>query len=195
MDEPATLPSQPYPPPPRHLQSSFPEFHHHNHSSLASHLDPNLDDAFSSQFTSQLDDSSNGQLLHPFGQQRNNQPNFQESNSPRFQEIRSNAGSLSQNSPKHAFHGQPGQFGVLMPLSQPLPQQDAIDRMQREDTILLPENATEKKEGHFSNMKCIPNPPNLEMWRERLFYVNETITMSEDEYVVSIIFYAAPAKL
>ena len=195
MDEPsATIPSQPYPPPPRHLQSSFPGFHHHNHSPLASQLDPSLqnldhDDAFSSHFTGQLDDTDNGQLLHPgnpFGQ-RNNQPNFQESNTPRFQEIRPNAGAVSQQSSKHAYHGQPGQFGVLMPLSQPLlPQPNALDRIQHEDSMVqVPESMSEKKEGHFSNMKSIPNPPDLDGWRERLFHVNETITMTEDEYVAS----------
>ena len=197
MDEPsATIPSQPYPPPPRHLQSSFPGFHHHNHSSLASQLDPSLqnldhDDAFSSHFAGQLDDTGNGQLLHsgnPFGQ-RNNQPNFQESNPPRFQEIRSNAGAIPQQSSKHAYHGQPGQFGVLMPLSQPLlPQPNALDRVQHEDSMVqMPESMSEKKEGHFSNMKSIPNPPDLEEWRKRLFHVNETITMTEDEYIASTV--------
>ena len=197
MDEPsATIPSQPYPPAPRHLPSQFPVpvsgFHPHSHHPLPSQLDPSLDDAFSSHFTGQLDDSSNGQLLHPgnsFGQ-RNNQQTFQESDSPRFQEIRSSTGPLSHQSPNHVFHGQPGQFGVLMPLLQPLQsQQDPLDRIHHEDAMVhVPENANDKKEGHFANMKSIPNPPNLESWRERLFHVNETITMSEEEYVKLVVF-------
>ena len=39
-------------------------------------------------------------------------------------------------------------------------------------------------EGHFSNMKMIPDPPNLEEWKKKLFDVDEIITMTEDEYVV-----------
>ncbi|DAA75653.1 TPA_exp: Uncharacterized protein A8136_1375 [Trichophyton benhamiae CBS 112371] len=37
-------------------------------------------------------------------------------------------------------------------------------------------------EGHFKNMKCIPNPPDLQKWREKLFNVEDTIVLSEEEF-------------
>lgn len=39
--------------------------------------------------------------------------------------------------------------------------------------------------GHLQGMKLIPNPPDLEYWRNRLFHVDEVITMSEEQYVIS----------
>ncbi|KAF3481428.1 uncharacterized protein GIQ15_04187 [Arthroderma uncinatum] len=37
-------------------------------------------------------------------------------------------------------------------------------------------------DGHFKNMKSIPNPPDLEKWREKLFNVEDTIVLSEEEF-------------
>lgn len=45
---------------------------------------------------------------------------------------------------------------------------------------------TPDKQGssHFGGgMKLVPNPPDLDAWRERLFNVNETITLTEEQYV------------
>jgi hypothetical protein len=33
-------------------------------------------------------------------------------------------------------------------------------------------------------MKLVPDPPDLEYWREKLFNVDETITLTEDQYVL-----------
>lgn len=51
----------------------------------------------------------------------------------------------------------------------------------------LPGNATASTSfaGQLQGMKLIPNPPDLEYWRERLFNVDDVITMSEEKYVVS----------
>jgi glutathione S-transferase len=38
--------------------------------------------------------------------------------------------------------------------------------------------------GHFSGMKLIENPPDLAQWRERLFNVDDTITLTEEEFQV-----------
>lgn len=37
--------------------------------------------------------------------------------------------------------------------------------------------------GQLQGMRLVPDPPNLEYWRQRLFHVDEMITLSEDEYV------------
>ena len=186
MEEPtSSIPPQPFPNGPQHLQTTFPEFHHHDHPSLASQLDPSLqnlnpEDTYAPQFTS-LDSHSNGPLLH------NGNPFGRASDQPRFQEVRSHMGPPSQRQPSHPFQ-QAGQFGVLLPRTvmvehAPL-QHNAFDRLQQEDaTTHVPEQNNEKKEGHFANMKNVPNPPNLAEWRERLFNVNDTVTMTEDECV------------
>lgn len=51
----------------------------------------------------------------------------------------------------------------------------------------LPGDATASTSfaGQLQGMKLIPNPPDLEYWRERLFNVDEVITMTEEQYVVS----------
>lgn len=39
--------------------------------------------------------------------------------------------------------------------------------------------------GELQGFKLIPNPPHLDYWRDRLFNVDEMITLSEEEYVDS----------
>ncbi|CAI7637232.1 unnamed protein product [Penicillium pancosmium] len=36
--------------------------------------------------------------------------------------------------------------------------------------------------GQLQGMRLVPDPPNLEYWRDRLFHVDEIITLSEDEF-------------
>lgn len=45
-----------------------------------------------------------------------------------------------------------------------------------------PHGGNEEGGGHFSGMKLVENPPDLDHWRERLFNVDETITLTEDEF-------------
>ena len=35
--------------------------------------------------------------------------------------------------------------------------------------------------GQFQGLKLIPNPPNLQEWREKLFHVDEMITLTEEQ--------------
>lgn len=42
------------------------------------------------------------------------------------------------------------------------------------------DSGEEKTNGH-NNEKLVENPPDLEKWRQRLFDVDETITLSEEE--------------
>jgi len=41
------------------------------------------------------------------------------------------------------------------------------------------------KHGQFEGLKLIPDPPNLESWRGKLFHVDDSITLTEEEYVCS----------
>ena len=43
-------------------------------------------------------------------------------------------------------------------------------------------NTTSEGGSHFTGMKLVPDPPNLQVWRERLFDVQGTLTLTEDEF-------------
>ena len=79
-----------------------------------------------------------------------------------------------------------GQFGVLSPHPQLLPQHlnhdEQLGRLQHE-LDLRPAQAEDggNTSGHFSGMRMVPNPPNLEEWRKRLFDVDDTIDLTEEE--------------
>lgn len=79
-----------------------------------------------------------------------------------------------------------GQFGVLSPHPQLLPQHlnhdERLGRLQHE--LDLPPTAVTDggtTAGHFSDLKIVPNPPALEEWRQKLFDVGDVIALTEDE--------------
>ncbi|MCJ1357205.1 MAG: hypothetical protein MMC33_007201 [Icmadophila ericetorum] len=165
----------------RHLHNNtFPGFHSHNSPSIGSHLDPHLqsldDDAFSAHFGTQLEQASNGHLLGV------DNAFTQTNDQPRFQEIRSHMDPPPPRRSKSNFQ-QAGQFGILMPRSQASLRGPQQQEEQDDSLPQMPEQTGgEKQEGHFANMKMVPNPPDLEEWRQKLFEVNETITMTEDQF-------------
>ncbi|KAM5470208.1 putative glutathione transferase [Microsporum audouinii] len=63
----------------------------------------------------------------------------------------------------------------------PLPQ-NMIPHFQTPTHPNIPQAGSSIGEGHFKNMKSIPNPPDLQKWREKLFNVEDTIVMSEEEF-------------
>ena len=78
-----------------------------------------------------------------------------------------------------------GQFGVLTPHPQHLNQghshNGGLEGLSN-DLALRPTTGTGgDTDGHFSNMKIIPDPPNLDVWRHRLFDVDDPITLTEEE--------------
>lgn len=54
----------------------------------------------------------------------------------------------------------------------------------------LGEDAPSKSGSYFKGLKVIANPPDLEFWREKLFNVDETITLSEEQYAVVVSTYS-----
>ena len=78
-----------------------------------------------------------------------------------------------------------GQFGVLTPNNV---QHNSISRLQQEESVLeSPEGSDQKSNGHLPTDKLVMDPPNLEEWRKKLFDVDETITLSEEEYAKSMV--------
>lgn len=78
-----------------------------------------------------------------------------------------------------AQQAQDNGMALLQSASQPF-QQATYDGLTADAT------ASTSFAGQLQGMKLIPNPPDLEYWRNRLFHVDEVITMSEEQYVHSL---------
>lgn len=176
------------------------------HSNLASQQDIALDDF---QFDPQL--ANEPQLQHPQRANAYESSPFDgpRPHQSRFQEIRSNPpvssppsnnvfdpsnagvfGILTRTRRQQSTDVGRGQFGVLTPPTHPqshllhphLNHDEQLGRLQHElDLRPAPVTDGGTTEGHFSNMKMIPDPPNLDQWRRRLFDVDEVITLTEDQ--------------
>lgn len=90
-----------------------------------------------------------------------------------------------------------GQFGVLSPhpqlLAQHLNHDEQLGRLQNElDLRPVPVTDGGTTAGHFSDLKMVPDPPHLTEWRQRLFDVDDTIMLTEDEYVAQGSILANP---
>ena len=126
---------------------------------------------------------------------------------PRFHEIRSNAsqppsrrnngyaspqpetsafGVLPPTRHQHHSEASGGQFGVLSPHAQLLPQHlthhEQLGRLQHEfDLRPAPVTDGGTTSGHFSGLKIVPSPPRLQEWRQKLFDVDAVMTLTEEE--------------
>lgn len=196
-----------YPAPQLHDGSIFHSTPYPPHPTLASQQDIGLDPF---QFDPQLENQPEIEHPHQRSSFDQNAFNGRPRSQPaRFHEIRSNAPPLpSSQQQNNSFastqgglfdnviarssqqqstgEGNKGQFGVLSPhpqlLAQHLSQDEQLGRLQNELDIQPAQGKDGgATEGHFGNMKMDPNPPNLEDWREKLFNVDETITLTEDE--------------
>ena len=88
--------------------------------------------------------------------------------------------SLSQNSlamVSHAHAAHNNNFAMLQSPVQPF-QPDFAEMVPDPD-----DPTTFSGPGELRGFKVVPNPPHLDYWRDRLFNVDEMITLSEDEYV------------
>lgn len=66
-------------------------------------------------------------------------------------------------------------------------QQDALRRVKTHDpapvSVVQDAESAVKLDGKIDGLKIIPDPPGLNQWRDRLFHADETIVMTEDQYV------------
>lgn len=184
---------QPLPPTLRSLQpAALQALHHpqthHNIATLPSQIGqeiPGFDSADANALSQHFQPDLGGPS-HTSNSQSSNA--FEHSNHPRHYAAHANGHPQTpQQRPRHTFqqhHG--GQFGVLTPQA-PLPSQlqvphSSVGRLHQEPEFFQsPDQGGGKSDGHFRDLKVIPYPPNLEEWREKLFNVNETITLTEEE--------------
>lgn len=182
-----------------------------SHPTLASQQDVGLD---SFQFDPQLENQP--EIHHPHQRSVFDQNPFAErprTQQPRFHEVRLNVplpptsqphddydnnqagggmfGVFPRMRPQQNSEATGGQFGVLSPHPQLLPQHlnhdEQLGRLQHElDLRPVPVTEGGTTAGHFSDLKMVPNPPNLEEWRQKLFDVDETIALTEEEYVMRL---------
>lgn len=115
-----------------------------------------------------LQSQPHGQVYHPSN-------GFDHAHGPPQRHIHPQANS-SPHTPQQ--HGGNAQFGVLTPGSA---QHNSIARLQQEDGIYGgPGSSDQESNGHLPTA-IIPDPPNLEEWRQKLFNVDDMITLSEEE--------------
>lgn len=68
----------------------------------------------------------------------------------------------------------PGQFGILAPT--PIPDVGP----QPPTPVFAQQQVVERSHGQLSS-RIVPNPPDLQMWREKLFNVDEVIVLTNDQ--------------
>ncbi|KAF5018593.1 hypothetical protein F66182_9422 [Fusarium sp. NRRL 66182] len=72
-----------------------------------------------------------------------------------------------------------GQFGMLAPTAVPVPVAEA---QQVEGVFgVQPEQQVEKSHGNLSS-KIVVDPPDLDVWRDKLFNVDETIVLTHEQF-------------
>ena len=151
---------------------------HPHHALVSQDLDLDANDPF--QFNAPLDNATSLQHLHA---RSFYDPSLPQPIYPSLQ-LHTPRAPRRQASVNNGVGG--GQFGILTPHpqgpNQPQEQSEDIGRYQNSfDIRTAPDVNNEPTRGHFSHLKFVPNPPNLEAWRQRLFDVTEPITMTEDE--------------
>lgn len=122
------------------------------------------------------------QLQSAANQQQYPDPQLYSNNHARGQYQQSQQSNGAPHTPQQQLQHQQDN-GYLMN-GMPL-QHNSIARLQQQDSFSSPaqdEQEGQKSIGHAAT-RLEPDPPNLEEWRQRLFDVNEMITLSEEQYV------------
>jgi len=94
-----------------------------------------------------------------------------------------------QSATETAYNGHSNSSFGLLASNHQVPSQpihNSLSRLQKDDSFLeIPEQTGGKVENsHFGGLKLVEDPPDLDSWRERLFNVENTITLTEDESVM-----------
>lgn len=118
------------------------------------------------------------------------QRQFIENNDLRLRGITNSANhdhlSLRNNELRSMAETRHYHLDMLQTPETPLPQ-----TQQEQNLQFAADNAT-RSENLQKGLKLVPNPPDLDLWREKLFQVDGTITLSEDQYVFLLFFLLLP---
>jgi len=129
-------------------------------------------------------------------------PGYQHASSPRYGPVQQLQGSpqLAQQQPLPPPPPPPPirpapQQPVVLTFQLPL-QQHAHADIAVQAQGAEADDAPSSNHGHFQGLRLIPDPPDLDAWRQKLFDVDQVITLNEDEYVVVFaIFFSCPRML
>lgn len=64
-----------------------------------------------------------------------------------------------------------------------------MQQAQQEPNFAFAADNANKPVGLQKGLRLVPNPPDLGLWREKLFQVDGTITLSEDQYVFLLLSF------
>lgn len=84
----------------------------------------------------------------------------------------------------HMLEARNGHMHTMLPSAPPHEQplsQNLIPNFPNPPSIEASQPPSTRRESYFSNMKMIPDPPDLQKWREKLFHVEDTIVLSEEQ--------------
>ncbi|KAK8050032.1 hypothetical protein PG994_011762 [Apiospora phragmitis] len=83
----------------------------------------------------------------------------------------------------HGIHVSQGPFNILTPglIAQLQQEEDYLGPGMASSSSQPPKNLENRPHGQLVN-RIIPDPPNLEMWREKLFHVDDMIILTNDEF-------------
>lgn len=62
----------------------------------------------------------------------------------------------------------------------------SLQQPQPEPNLPFAADIPDKQEDYRKGMKLVPDPPDLELWREKLFNVDGMVILSEDQYAFSV---------
>ncbi|KAH8591575.1 hypothetical protein B0O99DRAFT_631793 [Bisporella sp. PMI_857] len=107
--------------------------------------------------------------VNPFNHNHSHQP---------LQQVHHNT---SPHTP-HQHNGSGGQFGILTTGPVPQPSTRRADRFVKESSYTAADGGPNwPTKGHMET-KIVVDPPDLQEWRDKLFHVDEAITLSQDEF-------------
>jgi glutathione S-transferase len=108
----------------------------------------------------------------------------QHHNPTQYPQLNHQNNGLPQTPQHNQNGGGTGQFGILTPQLTQLSNgghHAALDRLQHEEDMFHTPDNSGKKNGHIQIEQLHPNPPRLAEWREKLFDVDEMLTLTNEE--------------
>ncbi|KAJ4296472.1 hypothetical protein N0V90_006517 [Kalmusia sp. IMI 367209] len=155
-------------------------------------ISPQANEAFFQHRYAQQLQGSNPHTLHfqGHGLQQGGQPPF-EGFPGGYARFELNPPNPPPPPPQHQIQGPPPRAPVASQIQRPphlhdLEQRNAFVQPQGQPEVQEQpqegDDAPVSNHGQFEGLKLIPTPPDLDAWRAKLFHVDDTITLNEEEF-------------